>query len=109
MFLGRFCALKFNYMADINKKTLEHLAVLSRLHLEEDQKERFAGQITDVFDHIEMLNELDTENVKATAQVTGLLNVSREDIVEDYPNKKGLLETTEFEVDDDQIKVFKTI
>jgi aspartyl-tRNA(Asn)/glutamyl-tRNA(Gln) amidotransferase subunit C len=61
-------------------KDIEDLAVLARLDLTEEEKIRYAEQLSAVFGYISMLREVDTENVPETCQVTGLLNVVREDI-----------------------------
>jgi len=82
---------------------IEHIADLARLHLTDDEKDRYAGQLSAVFDYIEMLNEVDTTGIEETCQVTGLMDVVREDVVEEcdeetrkkiigqFPNKMGNL------------------
>ena len=61
-------------------KDIEGIAELARLHLTEDEKVRYAGQLSAVLDYVEMLNEVDTTGVAETCQVTGLEDVVREDI-----------------------------
>ena len=72
---------------------IEHIAELARLHLSEDEKARYAGQLSAVLDYVEMLNEVDTTGVEETCQVTGLEDVVREDVVVESSEevKKGIL------------------
>jgi len=55
------------------------IAKLARLELSEEEKDKYAEQLSVVLDYIEMLNEVDTEGVEETCQVTGLQDVVRED------------------------------
>lgn len=60
---------------------VRHIAKLARLTLTEDEVTRFTKDLGGIFTLIEQLGEIDTSSVEATAQVTGLSNVSREDII----------------------------
>jgi aspartyl-tRNA(Asn)/glutamyl-tRNA(Gln) amidotransferase subunit C len=65
----------------ISKEEVEHIAKLARLGLGEKEKEKFSGQLSSILDYVEQLKEVDTSNVPPTAQVTGLDNMTREDVV----------------------------
>lgn len=69
-------------MAKLSIHEIEHIANLSRLSLSEDEKELYSHQLSDVLAYVEQLNEVDTDNVEPTANVTGLENVWRGDEVE---------------------------
>ena len=43
--------------------------------------DKFAGQITGILEYVDVLNEVDTEGVEPTYQVTGLTNVTQADEV----------------------------
>jgi len=58
------------------------LATLARINLTPEEEERHAETISVVLDYMKVLNEVDTNGVALTAQVTGLANVVREDKVE---------------------------
>ena len=60
---------------------IEHLAKLARLKLTDAEKEKFSNQMGTIIKYIEKLGELDTKNVEPTANVLGLSNVFREDVV----------------------------
>ena len=67
---------------DKRKLTIEdvkHVAKLSRLELTNEELEMYSEQLSSILDFVDKLNEVDTENVEATAQVTGLKNVLRKD------------------------------
>lgn len=75
----------------LTKEQVEHVALLGRLELSEEEKVKYATQLSDILEHIEALNKIDTENVPPTAHVLPLKNVFREDkVCEHMPNEKAL-------------------
>lgn len=66
----------------ITKKDVEHVAKLARLHLTEDEKDRYATQLESILGYVEKLSQLNTENVPPTSHVIPMTNAWREDIVE---------------------------
>jgi len=66
----------------LTKEEVEKIALLARLGLTEEEKEKFSSQLSLILDYVEQLKEVDTDNVSPTAQVTGLENVSRSDVIE---------------------------
>ncbi len=90
-------------LEDINK-----LALLARLDLAEEEKEKFRAQLGNVLEYISKLNELDTSSIGVTRQIAGLHNAWRADkvlpanmvehdlLLKNFPKRKGdLLETKE--------------
>lgn len=63
----------------ITKKEVESIAGLARLGLSEKEKEKYSRELSGILDYFEKLNEVDTEKVEPTNQVTGMTNVFRED------------------------------
>ncbi|MBI5740030.1 MAG: Asp-tRNA(Asn)/Glu-tRNA(Gln) amidotransferase subunit GatC [Nitrospirae bacterium] len=59
---------------------IEHISLLARLRLTEKEKELFPGQVGDIVEYINKLNELDTSDIKPTAHVLPIKNVFREDV-----------------------------
>ncbi|MFZ5595420.1 MAG: Asp-tRNA(Asn)/Glu-tRNA(Gln) amidotransferase subunit GatC [Bacillota bacterium] len=75
----------------ITIKEVEHVALLSRLELDEAEKKLYAEQLSAILEYAGMLDELDTEKVPPTAHVLPLKNVFREDRVgEHLPLEKTL-------------------
>lgn len=69
-------------MTQLSVEEIEHIASLSRLELTQAEKELYAGQLSAVLGYVKKLNEVDTDNVEETANVTGLSNIYRKDAVE---------------------------
>ena len=91
----------------LSKDEVRHIAKLSRLKLSEEEVEKFSKELTSILDYIDILNELDTENVEPTAQVTDLTNVFREDkVLKPESSKEELLDCSPLEVANDQIETF---
>jgi len=58
-----------------------HIARLARLDLTEDEVGRFREQLSNLLEHFETLQQVDTSNVSPTAQAINLQNVMRDDTV----------------------------
>lgn len=62
------------------KIDVSHIAKLAQLPLSDEEKKRFEKQLEETITYVENLNEVDTKGVEPTSQVTGLENVTREDV-----------------------------
>lgn len=71
-------------MVKLTRDDVLKLARLSRLHLSDDEIERFQKEIETILGYVEVLQKVDVGNLPPTNQVTGLENVMREDMVRDY-------------------------
>ena len=69
-------------MTNLSEEQVRHIAKLARLRLSDDEVKKFSKELSSILEYIDVLNELDTENVEPTAQVTGLSSVFREDEVQ---------------------------
>lgn len=58
---------------------VEHVAKLARLGLPDKEKSKLKKELSAILDFIDKLNEVKTDKVEPTAQVTGLENVVRKD------------------------------
>jgi aspartyl-tRNA(Asn)/glutamyl-tRNA(Gln) amidotransferase subunit C len=65
----------------ITKEQIQHIAVLSRLNLSEEEKDLFGSQLSSILDYVDQLNELDTRETEPTSHVLSLSNVMRDDIL----------------------------
>lgn len=70
-------------MAKLSTEQIEHIAKLSRLEIDKEEKELYLKQLSSVLDYVEQLNGVDTENIEPLSNVTGLENIDREDKVEE--------------------------
>ena len=53
----------------IDLKTIKHISKLSRISVDEQKVEKLAGDLNSIFEFIEKLNELKTENVEPLTSV----------------------------------------
>lgn len=63
------------------KFDITHVAKLANLPLTEEEKKNFSTQLEETVEYIKGLSEVNTEGVEPTSQVTGLENVTREDVI----------------------------
>lgn len=66
---------------------IENIAKLARLDLTKEEKAKFAQELASILGYAEKLKEIDTAKIEPTAQVTGLVNITREDLVEPSDKK----------------------
>ena len=64
----------------LDLETVEHVAMLARLGLTDEEKARLQEQLSSVLDHISILEEVDTDAILPTAQVIELQNILRDDV-----------------------------
>ena len=53
----------------IDLKTIKHISKLSRISVDDEKAKKLAGDMNSIFDFIEKLNELNTDNVKPLTSV----------------------------------------
>jgi len=68
-------------MAKLTQNDVENIAKLAKLDLNQAEKEKFANQLSGVLEYVELLKEVDTDGVEPTAQVTGMTDITRDDVV----------------------------
>lgn len=91
-------------MSEITKKEVEHVAHLARLHVTEEELEKFTHDLGSILNFVDKLNELDTGNVEPTSHVLKLTNVTRTDTVKpSLPVDEALQNTADSQLQ--QIKV----
>lgn len=81
-------------MPELSASDIEQIATLARLNISDGDMDRYAKDLSVVFEYMEVLNEVDIAEVSETCQVTGLEDVFREDEVSqcDEEVKKKLIE-----------------
>ena len=65
----------------LSREEVLHIAHLARIGLTEDEINRFSGQLSNILENFEVLQQVDTEGVPLTAQAVELQGVMREDEV----------------------------
>ena len=59
----------FNYHMTIDLKTIKHISKLSRISVDDAKANKLAGDLNSIFDFIEKLNELNTDNIEPLTSV----------------------------------------
>lgn len=95
-------------MADLSTADILKLARLSKLDLTDEQVERFRVELQQIVGYVELLQTADVEGLEPTNQVTGLVNVTREDEVQAYADRTQLMSNLPAE-EGGQIKVKRII
>jgi aspartyl-tRNA(Asn)/glutamyl-tRNA(Gln) amidotransferase subunit C len=65
----------------LNREEVLHIARLARVALTEEEITRMSGQLSNLLEHFEELQKVDTEGVPPTTQSVTLRSVMREDNV----------------------------
>jgi aspartyl-tRNA(Asn)/glutamyl-tRNA(Gln) amidotransferase subunit C len=81
----------------IDLKTIKHISKLSRISVDDEKAKKLAGDMNSIFDFIEKLKELDTDNIEpltSVAETTLKLRVDevksgniREDVLKNSPDE----------------------
>jgi aspartyl-tRNA(Asn)/glutamyl-tRNA(Gln) amidotransferase subunit C len=92
-------------MADLTRDDVLKLAQLARLDLADDEVETFKNELDEILQYVEMLDNVDVSGLEPTSQVTGLVNVTRDDTAKNYGYTPDDLLKNVPERQDDLIKV----
>ena len=95
---------------NLTNKEIEHIANLARLKLTDKEKKLYQEQLSRVLEYFDQLKEVDTESIEPTAQVTGLVNIMREDNIDNWEEeeKRVALEQAP-EQENGQVKVKRVL
>ena len=66
----------------LSREEVLHIARLARIALSEEEIDRFSEQLSNLLEHFQVLQEVNTDNVPPTAQSIDLRSVMREDIIQ---------------------------
>ena len=76
----------------VDKTTVLNIAKLARIKVSESETESLAGELTNIFDWIEQLNEVNTDNVEPMTSVVAMAMPSRTDEVNDGADAERVLQ-----------------
>ena len=95
---------------EISKEEIKHIAELARLELSDEESKKYGNQLEQILDYIDQLQEVDIDQIEPTAQVTGLVNIVREDKAVDW-DKKEIVEALNQapEMETGQVKVKRVL
>lgn len=96
-------------MTKISVEEVFKLAKLSHLELNQEEAEKFAKEMESILNYAQQLQSVDADGLEPTSQVTGLVNVDRQDELDDYAvSADDLLEITP-STEDRYIKVKRVL
>jgi aspartyl-tRNA(Asn)/glutamyl-tRNA(Gln) amidotransferase subunit C len=76
----------------IDGDTVDHVALLARLALSTEERERLREQLSAILEHINVISEADTSQVPATAHILPLENIMRTDRAVTWSSPRELIE-----------------
>lgn len=75
----------------ISKEEVQHIAALARIGVDEKEIDKMAKDLSGILDWVEKLKEVRVDGVEATAHITGVENITREDNTNNFENKKAIV------------------
>ena len=84
----------------IDLKTIKHISKLSRISVDDAKANKLAGDLNSIFDFIEKLNELNTDNVEPLTSVAETTLKLRVDEVKSGNIREQILKNSPDENDD---------
>ena len=84
----------------IDLKTIKHISKLSRISVDDEKAKKLAGDMNSIFDFIEKLNELNTDNVEPLTSVAETTLKLRIDEVKSGNIKEQVLKNSPDENED---------
>ena len=84
----------------INLKTIKHISKLSRISVDAEKAKKLARDMNSIFDFIEKLNELDTNNVEPLTSVVETILKLRVDEVKSGNIREQVLKNSPEENED---------
>ncbi len=96
-------------MAELSREDVLKLVRLARLELSEAEIEEYQSELSQILDYVKQLQQVDTAGLQPTNQVTGLINIMREDEIKDYGYDARKLLDNVAQTEADQIKVKRMV
>lgn len=96
-------------MTELTREDVLKIARLSRLSLTEAEAEEHSKELSKILQYVAQLNKVDTSGLEPTVQVTGLVNVMRDDQPVDYGVSPEDLLNLAPQREDGQVKVKRMI
>ena len=76
----------------IDKNTINKIARLSRIKLDDKESEDYIKDLNSILDWVEQLNEVNTENVEPLSNISSSILPKREDVSNDTNSSEEILE-----------------
>ena len=76
----------------INKNTINKIARLSRIKLDDKESEEYIKDLNSILDWVEQLNEVNTDNIEPLSNISSSVLPKRDDISNDVNSTDEILE-----------------
>lgn len=93
----------------ISKKEIQHIANLAHISLSIKELGMYQDQLQAILDYFKQLDEVDTSMVDKIAHASGLKNVWRDDVVNNWPQEEVDLALSQGDKEARYIKVKKVL
>jgi aspartyl-tRNA(Asn)/glutamyl-tRNA(Gln) amidotransferase subunit C len=94
-----------NNMSTITKDDVKYVAGLAKIAITEDEANALTAELDIILGYVKQLDDVDVTGLQPTYQVNGLVNVQREDEVQDYGTTHESLLKNAPETEEGSIKV----
>ena len=92
----------------VSKEEILHIAKLADLKIEENEIDEYAKNLEGILNFAQIINSVDTENVKESIGTLNNVNVFRKDEVKEFEDKEALLKNAP-EQEDNMFRIPKVI
>ena len=75
----------------VTKEEMRHIAALARVAMTDEELERMRDEMSNILDHFDVLQQVDTEGVEPTAHTADVRSVMRDDEVRPSATKEDVL------------------
>jgi len=93
----------------LTKEEIQHIAELSRLELSEEEIEKYRNQLGSILEYVKILDEVKTDKIELTAQVSGLIDVFRDDVVKPWNEQELEVALNQGEIENGSLKVHRVL
>lgn len=91
----------------LTQDEVRHIAALAKIKLTDAEVEKLAGELSSILDYFAVLQEVETEGVEETSQVTGLQSVTRPDQIIVTEHEEALLGCSPHPIEDNCVRIPK--
>ena len=78
----------------LDLKTIKHIAKLSRISVDDEKAKKLAGDLNSIFDFIEKLNELKTDQIKPLTSIAETSLKLRSDEIKSQNMRKEIIKNS---------------
>jgi aspartyl-tRNA(Asn)/glutamyl-tRNA(Gln) amidotransferase subunit C len=85
-------AINYINSMKISPKEVDHMAKLARIKLSKEEGHKYGEQLSSILEYVNKLKKVDVQEIEPTSQVTGLVDVRRQDKIDDFDEPDKLVD-----------------